>query len=608
MNLSAILPPQRNKDQQINMPEMMVNCLLAACQYDEFKRLVGWKGMAVCPRGKQAWTMRVRTRPGVFGLCTENEHTDEHGLHAALGLYYFPTEQESLLDTMSLAANMAVVQPDYTDALRQFSSNEGWAAPFRIGTLSTALSTNEGTISLQLEAVDRKLCIAKDGIATADGQWVIAPGQAEEDIPAHAIAMDFVLVLGAAISNCVGEPPCWFGRNETPGQAFAYDAQGNQSPLSQKISIFTDTLGWGDISTAKGLAFSTSPEFSACGGAPEKTHFPAPLNTALLWETHNLSTIAKSGEHEYAFDSRPSLIVLSGFLGAGKTTFLNQLLEYHAARDELVAIIQNEIGKTGVDGKLLEGDDSIIELDEGCVCCTLAGNLSKGIEQLNTRFSPKVIVLETTGLANPFNILNEIDALRPQVRLDSITTLVDAQNAPALLDESDITRDQIKAADTIILNKCDLISTEEQNALTDTLRTLNSRALLVKTEYGAINPGTLYDFDPLTQNVEGLLPGLLSPPNHTHAMEGFISRRFAFHEPLSREDLLEILNNLPREVFRLKGIVNVAKSDEHEVVQYVSGRYELSRLGNDFDGESFLVAIGKDMDVSMLEQLERRYA
>ena len=608
MNLSAILPPQRNRDQQINMPEMVVNCLLAACQYDEFKRLVGWKGMAVCPRGKQAWTMRVRTRPGVFGLCTEDEHTDEHGLHAVLGLYYFPAEEEPLLDTMSLAANMAVVQPDYTEALRQFSSNEGWAAPFRIGMLSTALGTDEDTISLQLTAVDRKLCVAKDGIATSEGQWVIAPGQAEEDIPAHAIAMDFMLVLGAAISNCVGEPPCWFGRNESPAKAFAYDAQGNQSPISQKISALTDTLGWGDVDTSKRLAFPIIPQFSAYGGAPERSHFPAPLDTALLWETHNLSAIAKSGEHEYAFDSRPSLIVLSGFLGAGKTTFLNQLLEYHAARDELVAIIQNEIGKTGVDGKLLEGDDSIIELDEGCVCCTLAGNLSKGIEQLNAQFSPKVIVLETTGLANPFNILNEIDTLRPQIRLDSITTLVDAQNAPALLNESDITRDQIKAADTIILNKCDLISAEEQTALTDTIRTLNNRALLVKTEYGAINPGTLYDFDPLTQNVEGLLPGLLSPPNHTHAMEGFISRRFAFHEPLSRKDLLGILDNLPKEVFRLKGIVNVAESDEHEVVQYVSGRYELSRLGNKFDDESFLVAIGKNMDVTMLEQLERRYA
>ncbi|WP_319542509.1 CobW family GTP-binding protein [uncultured Pseudodesulfovibrio sp.] len=608
MNLSAILPPQRNRDRQINMPEMVANCLLAACQHDEFKKLVGWKGMAVCPRGKQAWTMRIRTRPGVFGLCTEHESSDELGLHAALGLYYFPAEQEPLLDTMSLAAYMAVVQPDYIDALRQFSSNEKWAHPFRVGKLVSSLSRDEDTLSLQLEALDRKICIAKDGVLTPDGQWVIAPGQAEEDIPAHAIAMDFMLVLGAAISNGLGEPPCWFGRTETPAQAFGYDAQGNQFPISQEISTITDSLGWGNENTTKILAYLTVPKFNICGDAQEKHHFPAPMDTALLWETHDLSALAKRGEHEYAFDSRPSLIVLSGFLGAGKTTFLNQLLEYHAARDELVAIIQNEIGQTGVDGKLLEGDDSIIELDEGCVCCTLAGNLSKGIEQLKSRFKPKVIVLETTGLANPFNILNELDALRPQVRLDSITTVVDAHNAPALLKESDITRDQIKAADTIILNKCDLISTEEQHALVEHLQTLNSRALLVKTEYGAINPGTLYDFDPLTQNIEGLLPGLLSPPNHTHAMEGFMSRRFAFYEPLSREDLLGLLNTLPKEVFRLKGIVKITDSDEHEVVQYVSGRYELSRLGSTFDDDSFLVAIGRDMDVSMLEVLERRYA
>ncbi len=87
-------------------------------------------------------------------------------------------------------------------------------------------------------------------------------------------------------------------------------------------------------------------------------------------------------------------------------------------------------------------------------------------------------MLETTGLANPFNILNEIEKLRPLARLDSITTLVDAQNGPDLLEESDIARNQVKAADTILLNKCDLVSETELDALTETVRTLNKRANL----------------------------------------------------------------------------------------------------------------------------------
>jgi len=587
---------------------MLVNCLLAACQHDEFKRLVGWKGMAVCPRGKQAWTMKVRSRPGVFGLCTAESDADEHGQHATVDLFYFPDPDEPLLETMSLAANHAAAHPDYTDTLRQFSTDDFWAMPFYIGMLSVSLGADEDAFSMRLQSVSQKLCIAQDGVAISEGQWLIKPGEAEEDIPAHAIAADFVLVLAAAVSNSLGEAPCLFSRDETPAAAMGYDAEGNHFSIDRDIFTVTDAFGWGERDTLESLAFSNLSQCTCSGSPDDRKALPDAIRNALFWETNDLAAIAQKGEHPHAFDKRPSLIILSGFLGAGKTTFLNQLLEYHAARDELVAIIQNEIGKTGVDGKLLEGDDSIVELDEGCVCCTLAGNLSRGMEQLTARFNPKVIVLETTGLANPFNILNEIEKLRPLARLDSITTLVDAQNGPDLLEESDIARNQVKAADTILLNKCDLVSETELDALTETVRTLNKRAQLVRTEHGTINPGTIYDTDLLTQNSTGILPAPITASHHTHAMEGFTSRRFAFNIPLSRKDLVEVIESLPAEVFRLKGIVKLEDSDEPAVVQYVAGRYELSSLGSPFDDESFLVAIGRDMDLSILENLERSCA
>ena len=608
MNLSAILPSQRKQDQEINLSEMLVNCLLAACQYDEFKRLTSWKGMAVCPRGKQAWTIKIHVRPGVFGLCSDARDTDAHGRNANLSLYYFPDPKEELLETMSLAANHAAAQPDYMETLRQFSAYEHWAVPFRIGSLSAFLSLNEEALSLRLQAENQKLCIAQDGVATQDGTWIIAPGEPEEDIPAHAIALDFVLVLAAAISNSLGEAPSMFRRAETASPALGYDNQGNHFSIDRSIITVTDALGWGERDLLESHAFSDLSQYTSSSDSQEKGDLPAPIGNALFWETHNLAAMAQTGEHPFAFDSRPSLIVLSGFLGAGKTTFLNQLLEYYAARDELVAIIQNEIGKTGVDGKLLEGDDSIIELDEGCVCCTLAGNLSKGIEQLKAQFKPKVIVLETTGLANPFNILNELEKLRPLVRLDSITTLVDAKNGPSLLTTSDIARNQVKSADTILLNKCDLVSETELETLINDIKALNRRAQLVQTEYGAINPGTIYDMNLPSQNTTGLLHTPIEPSNHTHAMEGFTSRRFAFNVPLSRKDLLKMIDSLPEEVFRLKGIVHMVDSGEAEVIQYVSGRYEISSLGGPFDDESFLVAIGRDMDLSALDALERSYA
>lgn len=607
MNLSAILPPLRPKGQPVDMPGLLMNSLLAACRHNEFKRLVGWKGMAVCPRGNLAWTMKLRSRPGIYGLCAETSGQNDARHHADLGLYYFPADEEPLLERMSLAANLAAAHLDYLEQVRHFSVAPDWAAPFRIGRIRIFLNNDETALAIQCQALERKICIARDGIATDSGDWIIAPGTPEEDFAAHELAMDFFLILSAAVSNSLETPPSRYGREQQADMVPGYTRHGERISFDRSTSIITDTLAWGDDETACTLV---SPLLREETLTPDRTDgMPPEIASALFWKTHDLSLLGTNMEYAYAFDTRPRFIVLSGFLGAGKTTFLNQLLEYHASRDELVAIIQNEVGQTGVDGKLLEGDDSIVELDEGCVCCTLAGNLSKGIEQLKARFSPKVIVLESTGLANPFNILEELDALRPLVRLDSVTTLVDAANAPALLETSDIAVCQIKAADIILLNKCDLVTDRERSELSRRIRALNSRALMAETEHGTINPATLYDSDPFEQNVSGLLPAPLNTPHHDHAMEGFTSRRFAFDAPLSREALVRALERLlPTEVFRLKGIVSLIGHDHAQVVQYVAGRYEFSSLGSEFHDQPFLVAIGRDMDLTPLEVLQEARA
>jgi G3E family GTPase len=328
---------------------------------------------------------------------------------------------------------------------------------------------------------------------------------------------------------------------------------------------------------------------------------PEDIRTALWWRTHDLAALAAQGEHAAAFDMRPRLIVLSGFLGAGKTTFLNQLLEYHAARDEMVAIIQNEIGETGVDGKLLQGDDSIVELDEGCVCCTLAGSLARGIERLMASYSPETIVLEATGLANPFNLLDEIGQLRHLVRFDSVTTLVDAANA-AVLDDTDIARNQVRAADIILVNKCDLVSTEALATLKQRIRDLNSRAPLVETTHAQMNPGLLYNDDP-TQAAPGLMPSVPEHSHGSHTDEGFSAARFTYDAPLPRAALTQALSVCPADIFRIKGIVRCSDAQEPLVVQYVAGRYDITPLGDGFDDTSFLVAIGRNPQASGLDRL-----
>ena len=150
-------------------------------------------------------------------------------------------------------------------------------------------------------------------------------------------------------------------------------------------------------------------------------------------------------------DERPPLIILTGFLGSGKTSFLQHFIEYQTQRSRFVAVIQNEIGEVGLDGKLL--DYTVTEIDEGCVCCSLAGNLKQAVRGILESFSPDTIILETSGLANPLNLLEEMSELGEVVRFDTTVTLVDVLNLESTLSDYRIAVDQIRAADVIVLNK-----------------------------------------------------------------------------------------------------------------------------------------------------------
>ena len=192
-------------------------------------------------------------------------------------------------------------------------------------------------------------------------------------------------------------------------------------------------------------------------------------------------------------DERPPLIILTGFLGSGKTSFLQHFIEYQTQRSRFVAVIQNEIGEVGLDGKLL--DYAVTEIDEGCVCCSLAGNLKRAVQGILENFSPDTIILETSGLANPLNLLEEMTELGEVVRFDSTVTLVDALNLDAALADSPIAADQIRAADVIVLNKRDLVDDARLEAVRRRVQEINPRAPQFCTTQGDLNPALIFDAD-----------------------------------------------------------------------------------------------------------------
>ena len=190
-----------------------------------------------------------------------------------------------------------------------------------------------------------------------------------------------------------------------------------------------------------------------------------------------------------AMSDKIPVTVLTGYLGAGKTTLLNRILtEDHGKR---YAVIVNEFGEIGIDNDLVVGaDEDVFEMNNGCVCCTVRGDLIRVVAGLMKRQRPgkpafDAIIVETTGLADPGPVAQTFfvdEDVKAKTELDSVTTLVDAKHVMARLDDSKEAREQVAFADRIILNKVDLVTEAELVAVEARLRRLNPLAPITRAE------------------------------------------------------------------------------------------------------------------------------
>jgi G3E family GTPase len=182
--------------------------------------------------------------------------------------------------------------------------------------------------------------------------------------------------------------------------------------------------------------------------------------------------------------------VLTGYLGSGKTTLLNRILsENHGKR---YAVIVNEFGEIGIDNDLIvESDEEIYEMNNGCVCCTVRGDLIRTVEGLMRRPGRfDAILVETTGLADPAPVAQTFfmdDDVRSKTKLDAVVALVDAKHLPLRLKDSKEAEDQIAFADVVVLNKTDLVSPEELRDVEATVRAINPGARIHRTQRAGLD-------------------------------------------------------------------------------------------------------------------------
>jgi G3E family GTPase len=223
--------------------------------------------------------------------------------------------------------------------------------------------------------------------------------------------------------------------------------------------------------------------------------------------------------------------VLTGYLGAGKTTLLNRILtEDHGKR---YAVIVNEFGEIGIDNDLVVGaDEEVFEMNNGCVCCTVRGDLIRvlsGLMKRKGRFD--AIIVETTGLADPGPVAQTFfvdDEVKARTQLDSVIALVDARHITAQLDASKEAREQVAFADQILLNKTDLVDEAALVAVEARLRRLNPLAPVRRTERAAVPLDAILGkgaFD--LERIIELSPDFLNPP---HGEAGHVHDDHCGHE------------------------------------------------------------------------------
>ena len=186
--------------------------------------------------------------------------------------------------------------------------------------------------------------------------------------------------------------------------------------------------------------------------------------------------------------SKIPVTVLTGFLGAGKTTLLNRILsEEHGQR---IAVIENEFGEIGIDQALvINADEEIFEMNNGCICCTVRGDLIRILGQLLKRRDKfDRILVETTGMADPGPVAQTFfmdEDMKAQFALDGLVTVVDAKHLLLHLDDSEEAQKQVAFADVILLNKCDLVSEDELEVVERRVRGINAMAKLIRTTNAA---------------------------------------------------------------------------------------------------------------------------
>ena len=302
--------------------------------------------------------------------------------------------------------------------------------------------------------------------------------------------------------------------------------------------------------------------------------------------------------------------IITGFLGVGKTTMLTNTVKKYFS-DKKVAIVVNEFGDIGIDGNILSNVYSeVLEISEGCICCQLAEEFESGVLEIIEKYKPEIIFVETSGASEPFPIFLSMQNLG--ISVEGVICVVDSKNLDSYKDNS-TAKYQIGGSNIIVLNKTDLVNDDELETVknsviqikeeyniknTMTGKTIFNNYVINKAEQGLVNKEVfegIYRID----EIIGLAKGY---QHHDHTTKDSITQKVAYlKEDIEFNDVDEVLKNIPKSIYRVKGVVKVKDVPNPIVINYSFGNVSFEELET-YTEPSIMIFIGEaiDKDVNLL--------
>jgi G3E family GTPase len=298
------------------------------------------------------------------------------------------------------------------------------------------------------------------------------------------------------------------------------------------------------------------------------------------------------------------ITVITGFLGSGKTTLLNHILKNF--ENYKVAVLVNEFGDINIDSQLLIAvEEDMVELTNGCICCTINGNLAEAVHRILERQTPvDYLIVETTGLADPLPIALTFlgTELRDYVQLDSIITVIDAETFNIQEHyNSNIALNQILYGDILILNKSDLVPESRLKQLEEDLQDVKENARIIHSEHGKVPLSLILGVELTAVNS---FAEVFTAANTQSVNDGFMAVSFESDRPFSIKKFQQFLDlQLPDRVFRAKGILWFMESPKRHLFQLSGKRFTLDDTEWVTPPKNQIVLIGRKLDRLALVQM-----